>query len=114
MNTGKPASVVLDGNSLSIADVTRVARDGALVELSSSARERMERTNKVVRRIVEKGDTVYGVTTGFGKLSEIAIPRDKLAELQVNLIRSHASGVGSPPAGTLCRADPGSPSCASD
>ena len=94
MNTGKPASVVLDGNSLSIADVTRVARDGALVELSSSARERMERTNKVVRRIVEKGDTVYGVTTGFGKLSEIAIPRDKLAELQVNLIRSHASGVG--------------------
>jgi histidine ammonia-lyase len=94
MNTVNPASVVLDGNSLSIGDVTRVARDGAQVELSAAARERMERTNKVVRRIVENGDTVYGVTTGFGKLSEIAIPKDKLAELQVNLIRSHASGVG--------------------
>ena len=54
----------------------------------------MEATQRVVADIVERGDVVYGVSTGFGKLSEIAIPRDRLAELQVNLVRSHAAGVG--------------------
>lgn len=87
-------SIAIDGNSLSIDQVVRVARDHAPTQLKMSARERMGRTNEVVRGIVERGETVYGVTTGFGKLSEFAIPRDKLAELQVNLIRSHASGVG--------------------
>jgi histidine ammonia-lyase len=48
----------------------------------------------VVEGVVERGDVVYGVTTGFGKLSEVAIPHDRLAELQVNLVRSHAAGVG--------------------
>lgn len=86
--------VVIDGDTLTLAQVTRVARDRTHAELLPSARERMARTNKIVRGIVERGETVYGVTTGFGKLSEIAIPKDKLADLQVNLIRSHASGVG--------------------
>ncbi|MBA2687693.1 MAG: histidine ammonia-lyase [Gemmatimonadaceae bacterium] len=86
--------VVIDGSSLSIAEVNRVAHDRAPVELADAARTRMARTNEVVKGIVERGETVYGVTTGFGKLSEFAIPKDKLAELQVNLIRSHASGVG--------------------
>jgi histidine ammonia-lyase len=90
----KTDAVILDGHTLTIAQVTSVARGGARAELSPAARERMARTNKVVRGIVERGETVYGVTTGFGKLSEIAIPKDKLADLQVNLIRSHASGVG--------------------
>lgn len=94
MKSKSTDSIAIDGNSLSIADVNRVARDGVYVELSASARDRMARTNKVVSGIVERGETVYGVTTGFGKLSEIAIPGDKLAQLQVNLIRSHASGVG--------------------
>src|SRR5204863_1581973 len=60
------------------------------------ARERMLRTRKVVDDIVGRNEVVYGVTTGFGKLSEVAIPLEKLAELQVNLIRSHAAGVGDP------------------
>ncbi|MBA3656939.1 MAG: histidine ammonia-lyase [Gemmatimonadaceae bacterium] len=94
MTPKKRAAVVIDGISLTIADVNRVARDRVHVELAAPARERMARTNEVVKGIVERGETVYGVTTGFGKLSEIAIPRDKLADLQVNLIRSHASGVG--------------------
>lgn len=92
--TKSAQGVVLDGNTLTIAQVERVARGGDRVELATTARERMARTNSVVREIVKSGKTVYGVTTGFGKLSEIAIPKDKLAELQVNLIRSHASGVG--------------------
>ncbi len=94
MSKKTPEVVVIDGNTLTLAQVTRVARDRTHTELLPAARERMARTNKIVRGIVERGETVYGVTTGFGKLSEIAIPRDKLADLQVNLIRSHASGVG--------------------
>src|SRR5438105_3464073 len=54
----------------------------------------MLRTRAVVDDIVGRNEVVYGVTTGFGKLSEVAIPHEKLAELQVNLVRSHASGVG--------------------
>ena len=47
-----------------------------------------------VDEIVRRGDVVYGVTTGFGKLSEMSIPLDRLSELQINLVRSHAAGVG--------------------
>lgn len=88
------AKIVLDGEGLSIDDVYTVAVKGAHVELSAAARERMLATRDVIAGIVERHDVVYGVTTGFGKLSEIAIPSDRLAELQVNLVRSHSAGVG--------------------
>src|ERR1019366_4338364 len=68
--------------------------DNAKVSLAEDARARMGRTQAVVADIVARGSVVYGVTTGFGKLSEMAIPPDRLAELQVNLVRSHAAGVG--------------------
>jgi histidine ammonia-lyase len=87
-------AVVLDGQSLTLDDVVAVAVDRAPVELAPAARARMERANGVVSALVESGAVAYGVTTGFGKLSEIAIPRDRLGELQVNLVRSHAAGVG--------------------
>src|SRR5687768_2620470 len=87
-------AVVIDGGELTIADVQRVAVGRVAAELSRKARSRMDATNRVVSEIVEKGDVVYGISTGFGKLSEIAIPRDRLPELQVNLVRSHAAGVG--------------------
>ena len=86
--------IQLDGGSLSIADVHRVAVDRAPVSLAPGARARMQATQGVVAGIVERTAAVYGVTTGFGKLSEMAIPPDRLAELQVNLVRSHAAGVG--------------------
>jgi histidine ammonia-lyase len=84
----------LDGEHLTISAVYRVAARGKKATLSGEARERMLATRKVVSGIVERNDVVYGVTTGFGKLSEVAIPRDRLAQLQVNLVRSHAAGVG--------------------
>jgi histidine ammonia-lyase len=88
------AAVTIDGNSLTISDVIAVARRGAKVALSKEARERMNRVRAVVDRIVESGAVVYGVTTGFGKLADVAIPRERLDELQSNLVRSHAIGVG--------------------
>jgi histidine ammonia-lyase len=85
--------VVLDGHSLSLDDVVAVAH-GAPVELAPAARSRMERANDVVVALLARNTVAYGVTTGFGKLSDVVIPRERLAELQVNLVRSHASGVG--------------------
>lgn len=86
--------VVLDGQSLTLDDVVGVAVGGAKVELAPSARARMDRAHGVVNAIVASNAVVYGVTTGFGKLSDVVIPRERLDELQVNLVRSHAAGVG--------------------
>jgi len=86
--------LLLDGNSLTIADVRDVAIGRRPVALADAARTRMLATRAVVAGIVERNDVVYGVTTGFGKLSNFSIPPDKLAQLQVNLVRSHAAGVG--------------------
>ena len=87
-------ALTVDGNSLTLQDVVRVARDRAPVQLDASARARMQRVRDIVDRKLASGEAVYGVNTGFGKLSEMAIPPDRLAELQVNLVRSHAAGVG--------------------
>ena len=94
MLTDTKAAVELDGSSLTIDSVILVADGGARVTLSPGSRAGMQAARNVVAAIVERGDVVYGVTTGFGKLSEIAIPPDRLAELQVNLVRSHSAGVG--------------------
>lgn len=84
----------VDGQSLTLDDVVRVARGGAAVALEGGARARMQQVRDVVDAKVARGDPVYGVNTGFGKLSDLAIPADRLSELQVNLVRSHAAGVG--------------------
>mgnify|MGYP000123685206 CR=1 FL=1 len=87
-------TIALDGSSLTIGDVFAVAVERERVELSPAARARMGRTRAVVEQAAASNEVVYGVTTGFGKLADIAIDAAKLAELQVNLVRSHVSGVG--------------------
>jgi len=84
----------IDGNSLTLADVVLVARNRAPVTLDDQARARMQRVRDIVDRKLASGEAVYGVNTGFGKLSDVAIPADRLKDLQVNLVRSHAAGVG--------------------
>lgn len=91
-----PAAVTIDGESLTLGDVVAVAREGASVALDKGARERMTRVRSVIDDLVRSGAVVYGVTTGFGKLADVAIPRERLDELQTNLVRSHAIGVGPP------------------
>jgi histidine ammonia-lyase len=88
--------VVLDGNSLTIEQVAAVAAGAAnsRVSVASHARQRAGATRNIVERLVAQRAVAYGVTTGFGKLSDVAIPPERLAELQVNLVRSHAAGVG--------------------
>ncbi len=88
------APLLLDGSSLTVTDVLHVAEGRQAVRLAPEARARMLRTRAIVEGLAASGTAVYGVTTGFGKLSDIAIAPDQLAQLQVNLVRSHAAGVG--------------------
>ena len=88
--------VQLRGDALTLEDVERVAVSYAPVALAAEARPRVEAARAMVDRAVAEGRVVYGLTTGFGALSEVVIPRDRIRELQVNLIRSHAAGIGDP------------------
>jgi histidine ammonia-lyase len=91
-----PGPVVLDGERLTLEDLETVARGRLSVALEPAARERVARARAVVDAAVARGDVVYGVTTGFGNFADVVIPRDRLGELQLNLVRSHAAGVGEP------------------
>ena len=84
----------LHGQKLTLAEIATVALGDAPVKVSSSARPGVIASRRVVEDIVARDDIVYGVSTGFGKLSDVRIPHDALAELQLNLVRSHACGIG--------------------
>ena len=86
----------LNGQKLSLAQVVDIAGGEGHVSLSAAARERVEQSRRVVEKIVAEGRTVYGVNTGFGKLSDVRIEPSQLRELQLNLVRSHSCGLGSP------------------
>src|SRR2546430_8903811 len=86
----------LHGQKLTLAEIATVALGDAPVKVSSSARPGVIASRRVVEGIVARDDIVYGVSTGFGKLSDVRIPHDALAELQLNLVRSHACGIGNP------------------
>ncbi|HEX4601661.1 MAG TPA: histidine ammonia-lyase [Gemmatimonadales bacterium] len=89
-------SVTLDGHSLSIEDVVAVARHAAPVTIARHALAPVIASRRTIEAAIARGDTVYGVTTGFGKLAHVRIKPEQARELQLNLIRSHASGVGEP------------------
>ncbi|HKC38242.1 MAG TPA: histidine ammonia-lyase [Gemmatimonadales bacterium] len=91
-----PGTVTLDGHSLSIPDVVAVSRHNAPVALDPKALRAVTASRRVVEAAVSSGQTMYGVNTGFGKLAHVRIPPEQARQLQLNLIRSHASGVGDP------------------
>lgn len=85
----------LDGESLSLESVFRVARrEVREVRLTEAAREKCRASQRVIQKILESNQVVYGVNTGFGSLASVKISNENLAQLQVNLIHSHAVGVG--------------------
>jgi len=91
-----PDPVAVDGRTLTVGAVERIARGFAPARLDADARERVVASRDAVDRILASGEVVYGVNTGFGKLAEVRIPSEQLGQLQVNLLRSHACGVGAP------------------
>ena len=87
--------VEIDGSSLTLEDVQKAA-EGEAVALASGARASVERARRLVEGIVERGEVVYGINTGFGALADVVIAPEQLRELQVNLVRSHSCGIGDP------------------
>ena len=97
-------TVRLDGHSLSIDDVVRVAREGELVEVTDESRTRMESSRTLIEERLREGVAVYGVNTGFGRFSDVVIGDQDLALLQRHLIVSCCVGVGEPFAVEVVRA----------
>jgi histidine ammonia-lyase len=86
--------IELDGHSLTLEQTARIVFENEEVAASDASRDRVERAQGIVEEIVAKGRPVYGINTGFGRLSNESIPRDRLQELQRKIILSHAVGVG--------------------
>ncbi|MBD3349157.1 MAG: histidine ammonia-lyase [Candidatus Eisenbacteria bacterium] len=86
--------MLLDGNSLTIDQVHEVARNHAEVGLSPSARKAVKKCRSVAERLMSEGQLIYGVTTGIGELSRVAVSPEQGEELQKRIIRSHSAGVG--------------------
>jgi len=97
MNATAPGTpLAIDGQALDLDGLEAVARTGRAVALAASAREAVRASRRVVDEAVARGAVVYGVTTGFGSFADVHVPVERLRELQLNLIRSHAAGVGVP------------------
>src|SRR5262249_27499290 len=84
----------LKGERISLVQLAAVAFGGEAVHISPVARPRILASRKAIEQIVERDPVVYGVNTGFGKLSDVRIPHGELRQLQLNLVRSHACGIG--------------------
>ncbi|GER86499.1 hypothetical protein KDW_06610 [Dictyobacter vulcani] len=92
-----PTQVSISGDALSFADIVAVARGHAPISISDEALQKIKAARMVIDRLaVDDSKKVYGITTGFGHLSKMRISSDQQVELQYNLIRSHAAGVGEP------------------
>ena len=86
--------LAIDGASLTLEDLEAVARERRRVSVTPPARDGVLRARRVVDEAVARNEVVYGVTTGFGNFADVVIPAPRLRELQLNLVRSHAAGVG--------------------
>ncbi len=100
-----PSELVIDGRSLTVDDVVRVARSSTVtVRAAPGALAALGKSRASVEAALARGDVLYGVNTGFGKLANVRILPAQLDALQANLIRSHAAGVGTPFAPEIVRA----------
>lgn len=89
-------SILLTGNDLTFEQLYAAALGGEQVALAPAAVEKMKASRAVVEQLVASGKTAYGINTGFGKLASVRISSEQVRQLQVNLVRSHACGVGAP------------------
>ena len=86
----------LSGQVLTLEQISAVSNGKLQVVLSETARARVQQSRDVIEELIRQGRVVYGVNTGFGKLSEVHIPPSELELLQLNLVRSHSCGIGKP------------------
>jgi histidine ammonia-lyase len=98
------SSLTLTGHALTLADLRDLDRASPQVKLGEDARRAMQASVATVREVIDTDQVCYGINTGFGALARQRISRDRLTQLQYNLVRSHACGVGEPlPAGIVRR-----------
>ncbi|MEM4704744.1 MAG: histidine ammonia-lyase [Candidatus Bathyarchaeia archaeon] len=88
--------IFIDGETLTIEDIVKVSREYAKVVLKEEAKKRVKRSREVLEKLVKEGKVIYGVNTGFGALSNVRISPSEIRKLQLNLIRSHSTGVDEP------------------
>jgi histidine ammonia-lyase len=96
--------ILLDGNQLTLEQIEQVVYQLKEVGIDEEAWKRVDASRQVVEESVFEGKVLYGITTGFGKFSDIVIPIEDVAKLQLHLIRSHASGIGQPFSEEISRA----------
>jgi len=95
--------IYLDGDNLSLEDIERAAKAEAEVQLADKGREQIKAARKVVEEKLKSGEVSYGINTGFGSLSNVKIEAKDIDQLQLNLIRSHATALGEPLEETIVR-----------
>ncbi|XP_012378026.1 histidine ammonia-lyase isoform X1 [Dasypus novemcinctus] len=95
--------IALDGDSLTTEHLVNLGKGHYKIKLTPTAEKKVQKSREVIDSIVKEKTVVYGITTGFGKFARTVIPVGKLEELQVNLVRSHSSGVGKPLIPERCR-----------
>lgn len=88
--------IVLNGSSLTLKDLKRIARDRETVSIAEVNMRLVDKASKYVKQIVKLDEPVYGINTGFGQLANVIINKEKVNELQRNLLVSHACGFGEP------------------
>src|SRR5437870_11425979 len=88
--------IQLDGSSLTIEQLLTIADDREPVALAPDARDKVRASRAVVERRARSDEPAYGINTGFGSFADVKIAPDALEALQLNLLRSHAAGVGDP------------------
>ena len=99
----RKTTLAIDGNSLTLEQLRLFERDRPTVALAATARARMQQSEATVTATVASGRTAYGINTGFGAFANRVIPAQKTRKLQLNLVRSHACGVGEPLSPALVR-----------
>jgi histidine ammonia-lyase len=99
-----PGSVILDGATLTPKAVAQIARDGARTQLSDEARGRNDRARRALNALLERGDDLYGVSTGVGALRGYRVPEADRERYSLALLRSHACGAGNPLPAQVLRA----------
>jgi histidine ammonia-lyase len=82
--------LIIDSQNLTLKDVLNVSKNKAKVEIGENAYQKIDKARKIVEDIVEKGDPIYGINTGFGKFCNVQISKEELKMLQENLIMSHS------------------------
>ena len=95
--------LIIDGESLVIADVAKVARENYFVEIAEEAKAKIQKSRDYVDKLVDSDSVVYGITTGFGKFSDVNISKEDTKALQRNLIVSHSCNLGDPLAEEIVR-----------